>query len=310
MNSENLSKNTLIILIGLIASCIGIFSFFSGFQSIREIPLFSKSTPISAKLENEIVQAIPTPSKSNKITPSLTYTPLPEFIQPSPTYTQEPIVFDTDYPGMRVQFSEFTPRKNSDYISKLIIHPVTPKFVVKGNWSAVPIQKDIAGNWAEVSQGIAGESIEQLDDGTVEIYLMDHHLGYVYITNTFVQSISCWRDQGFAYPIVPIIKNKVTEVDLSFGILEIGVLSNDGSVKSQASVNIENENDQVSAGLLPHSCSFTGYTQRVDERGVATFVVVGGKIIPSVEFEMNNVVTYPGIKIEPGEYKQVIFKES
>jgi hypothetical protein len=271
-NKPDWGRNPAIVLIGLIASIIAIFAFITGIQSIRDLSS-SDATPAPALQslatatmkvgmggDTMVTTEVPRSTSTRRPTTTPTATEMPK---PSPTPYIEKI--ESDFPGMTIQVIDDI---SDESTGQVVIRVFAASSAVDPYALYVDhAVKDIAGNWQTV--GAAGHSIHTYDDGTCVATPLEEGYYTMYYGSG---AIDCWGGGEYPYVIFPVFAGKTTVVEITFGVLEVGVLNANGSASTGTSVDIAVEGRDIAGSPIFTECG-GGLT---DARGIATLVVGEG----------------------------------
>lgn len=272
--SSGLGNQPLVIVIGLIASIIGIFAFITGKENVAEVfspPTLEINHTYSPSQNDSLVDATnlqnSTPTQLSSDTSSQvlssTDTPIPPF-----TDMSVPI---PKYPGLEIIASEKM-EENRYGIAEIELRTFAGEKIYPNVFRITGVTKDIANNWTYYLRAETGSTMEQVETGVNRYYL--HTPGY-YSFWTSHGLINCYPNDEFPFPIVAVNQGEKVVVNLKLGLLEVGVLSTDNKVVPNVSVTIGTKTEAIDGSPVYTRCS-PDSGSLVDERGVASFVVVEG----------------------------------
>jgi len=287
--------------IGLCASCIGIFSFITGWQTIPDL----------------INTAIPTTSDYVASTPTLRFTPTM-----LATSTNQPEINNNTQPTVEVNSTpEIIPFEN--VTTTIDRSSGSTSFIIQILGGGKPLQKTTRIDVARAAQAISGEWT--IDPSVT--YYKTHELdvnGMVkdsvppgdYIM--FTSSETAWFDNlggtwgifglrsSNEIQIIPfsVQADKTTKVTISLAKLDVGVLSPDGHAVSDALVYVYCQGQDIAGNPIALEKSGCRRYEKTDTTGIATFFIGAGTYIIEVPYRS----PYTIISVSPGENKTEIIQ--
>jgi len=305
--SEGLGNKPLIVLIGLIAACIGIFTFVTGRQSITEIvggpP--TESSPTANGLAADTARQL-----------SATAIPPAQSQMPSPTSTPSARVVETALleEGENYRIEQIS---NGQTLAKVYL--IVPSGFPLGDLKlqVYPAVNDIAGNWQLASTYGTGWS-QLSPQGTVEWPLEEGD--YVLVqSHTFGDSIISgkWGNDAFQYQgvVFAVRDGWTTVVNITISKLEIGVLDPTNTfVPSNMAANLHCQGRDL-AGQVISDLDCDGIASRnddgawkwLDTTGIALFWTGPGTYFVGVFGYDHGTKYHYDIEISAGEEKRLIF---
>jgi hypothetical protein len=291
--------------IGLCASCIGIFSFLTGWQTVPDI----------------VNTAMPATSIYASLTPTLFLTPTP-----LATSTNQPETDNNTQPTIEINSTpEIIPFEN--VTTTIERSSGSTGFIIQILGGGKPLQKITRLDVARATQAISGEwtidpsvvnsTTHELD---VNGMVTDSVPPGDYIM--FTSSETAWFDNlggtwgifglGFSYEIqlIPfsVQSDKTTKVTISLAKLDVGVLSPDGHAVSNALVYIYCQGKDIAGNPIAlEKSGCKNRFEKTDTTGLATFYVGAGTYIVEVAWGSPSTVRYD-ITVSPGENKTEIIQ--
>lgn len=303
-NNQDLGNKPIIVIIGLIASCIAIFAFVTGKQSIFDF--FGSSTPIINAPPTQRNNNTPYPSDTPEISIIPSETPKPTSRPPaSPPKTIE---FDNPAVSIVVKSSDISDGTGAAhfefYADNTPLRDISLLFV--------PAVVDISGRWTSSYE--AGTVYKTDSNGVIDVSLepgdyaaVNEDAGAVW--NKLMGAWGIQASSSNGYPtemiIFPVEAGKTTEITVNLSVLEIGLISSNGDALKDKLINLYCQGKDIAGKIVPSDrCQ---WFEKTDITGLATFYLGAGTYYISVYNFPDNDVYFYNITLGVGETRREIY---
>jgi hypothetical protein len=302
--TQNLENKPIVVILSLIASCIGIFVFVTGKQNISAI--FGSSTPITNASPAQRDTNTPFPSELPEAPLIASATARPTIAPPA----SPPKTIDFDNPAVSIVLKSSEISDGNGMAHFEFQADNTPLRDI--SLLFVPAVIDIAGRW---TSGYEAGTIYKTDpNGVIEVALEPGNYAALNRDAAAVWNklMGNWGIQGsnsngrlIEMIVFPIEAGKTTEITVELSILEIGLISTNGDALKNKLIYVHCQGKDIAGNIIPSDrCK---WNEQTDIAGLATFYLGSGTYFIRVyNFPKNDVYFYD-ISLDVGETRREIF---
>jgi hypothetical protein len=256
MNSGKLGDKSCVVIIGIVASLLTLFSFFTGIFSIKDI--------------------FPSNDENTQYSP-----PQEQYVATEPPYQAN--VPATDVPESSSSDS------NSNNLSITLLAGGSPLRGDNLGFLISPASKDIAGNWTALNDSgevyypdVNGVISASLDPGEYALVFIDDLRYHASIGGSWGTTIGM-KPSGERQQLVvfSINSGQTTTIELPLAILEIGLLSKSGEALREKYIKVYCQGNDVSGKKAPAELETGCYYiyGHTDATGLVRFVLGAGTYV-------------------------------
>lgn len=301
---KGLGNKPIIVVLGLIASCIAIFTFITGRQSIPEVlgtRLFipSQNPPSIAHSSTEEAStptAMPQPTESAAL------------VLKGPTSIPQVVEFDNPAVSITVTDSGDT-RKQGNVHFQFSAGDTPLRNVALLFASAT---QDITGRWTAADA--IGQIYKSNPDGVINVLLAPGDYAALNMDGSaYNQLMGAWGIQASSSDglptemiVFPVVVGKTTDIVVSLARLEIGLISTQGDALKGKAAKIDCQGTDIAGKKVPSGrCEVY---QKTDITGVATFNLGPGTYMVLIDNWPRDGVYFYDIFLEAGQVRREILK--
>lgn len=285
MNSSKLGDKSCVVIVGIVASVLTLFSFLTGIFSIKDIfPSSEGNTQYSPPPTEYVVTEAPYEANV-------------------PIATDAPIT--TDESNLKITLLAGGAPLRGDFLSFLLS----------------PANKDIAGNWTALEDGgytyapdVNGLISASLSPGDYALVYTDegrYHAPMGGNWGTTGMNPNGVRQQMIVFSINP---GEVTNIEIPLATLEIGLLSKSGEALREKYIKVSCQGSDVSGKKIPaeSETGCVGVYGHTDATGLVRFNVGAGTYViyvsedPAAYDDINQEIYKFDINLAPNEVQRII----
>ena len=288
MNSRKLGDRSCIVIVGIVASVLTLFSFLTGIFSIKDI--FS----------------------SNNDNPQYSSPPIQQNVATEAPYQANDPIATEDVP-------------TSSDESNLSITLLAGGAPLRGNFLSFllsPATKDIAGNWTALndsgetySPDLNGVISASLDAGEYALVFLEGQRYHAAFGGSWGTNIGM-KENGYRQQLIifSINPGEKTNIEIPLSKLEIGLLSNSGEALRDKYIKVSCQGTDVSGKKIPADAETGCYDVygHTDETGLVTFNLGAGTYViyvsedPAAYDDINQEIYKFDVNLAPNEVQRII----
>jgi hypothetical protein len=286
MNSSKLGDKSCVVIVGIVASVLTLFSFLTGIFSIKDI------------------------FPNNNDNPQYSSPPIQDIATEVPYEANDPIT--TDVP---------TSSNESNLCITLLAGgaPLRDDFL---SFLISPASKDIAGNWTALIDGsesyspdINGVISASLDAGEYALVFLEGQRYHAAFGGSWGTNIGM-KENGYRQQLIVFSINpgEKTSIEIPLSKLEVGLLSNSGEALRDKYIKVSCQGTDVSGKKIPADAETGCYDVygHTDETGLVTFNLGAGTYViyvsedPAAYDDINQEIYKFDVNLAPNEVQRII----